>query len=211
MKIKEILKIAITKGDWQLLCDTYEAVTGEKIDPPKQTSESKEENEFEIDIDLVNKKRAVGRGKKECPQCHKLIGSRTKICPNCKHDFFITKNLNNNDTISKTKNDPMAEFRMPQRNKKPRFNPPPTKGQRRPNLFNQNNLSELHKEQRVDKNPDNLELGIGSVRKRIRQPPHKVKIQCSICNKKFEEYSSVLNGRSSETWKCNKCLINMRV
>ena len=30
-----------------------------------------------------------GKGRKECPSCHKFVGARVKICPNCQHVFVI--------------------------------------------------------------------------------------------------------------------------
>lgn len=146
MKIREILKQAITNGDWQILCDTYQHLTGESISPPsiiKKEEPKFEDMEDDYEIDLIQQKQPtdqqqfkkhttlknvkVGRGKKSCPQCQTTVGARTKHCPKCKYSFYPSLEdqepranlppVRPKGNLSET-DDPFEEFRIDQKKNK---------------------------------------------------------------------------------------------
>lgn len=71
----------------------------------------------EIRKDLIKDKKdltpktytSLGRGRKKCPGCEKIIGGVTKICPKCNFDFVSAKKEKVEAKKEKKKEEPVKE------------------------------------------------------------------------------------------------------
>ena len=192
----EILKIAIEKQDWQLLCGLYTNITGEDISLPNQDEDIEEEEEGEEE-DILNKDFNIEELKKE-------------------KDVDTSTQSRYNDFTAPPRNTDNTDFS----GRRMRSEPVGSKKLKNTVGVSENKFTDDLTECLTD--PETGEKLIGK-NKNIKVTPRNkrrnlgmndtsiIEAKCSSCDKSFKISSAIAFGYSDtpseNSWECNDCSV----